>query len=69
MPILAASTVTQDAIELVESRPMKGFAAIAMPAIVELSTGKTHQYEGKLILGAVYTRWIRERITKAMPVS
>jgi hypothetical protein len=37
----------------VTSRPVKGFATIAIPAIVELSTGKTHQYEGKLILGAI----------------
>jgi hypothetical protein len=62
MPILASNAVAPDAIDLVKSRPVKGFAAIAMPAIVDLSTGMTHYYEGRLILGAVYTEWLRERM-------
>ena len=66
MPILASNTVAPDAIELVKSRPIKGFAAIAMPAIVDLSTGMTHFYEGRLILGAIYTEWLRERMRHAL---
>jgi hypothetical protein len=66
MPILASITVTSDAIELANSRPVKGFAAMTMPAIVDLSTGEAHSYEGKLILGAIYTTWLRERMTKLL---
>jgi hypothetical protein len=66
MPILASNTVAPDAINLVESRPRKGLAAIAMPAIVDLSTGMTHSYEGRLILGAVYTGWLRERMAHVL---
>jgi hypothetical protein len=69
MPILASNTVTLHAIELVKSRPVKGFAAIAMPAIVDLSTGKVHYYEGKLILGAIYTKWLRERMAHLLTLS
>jgi hypothetical protein len=51
IPIVASDTVAPDAIELVRSRPVKGFAAMAMPAIVDLSTGESHLYEGNLSLG------------------
>jgi hypothetical protein len=63
IPILASLTVAPDAIDLVRSRPVKGFAAIAMPAIVDLSTGEPPYYAGKLLLGAIYTKWLRARTT------
>jgi hypothetical protein len=66
IPILASHTVAPDAIDLVRSRPVKGFAAMAMPAIVDLSTGQSYFYEGKLVLGAIYTKWLRERMTRAL---
>jgi hypothetical protein len=68
IPILASVTVAPDAIELVRSRPVKGFAAMAMPAIVDLSTGESYFYEGKLIIGAIYTKWLRERMTHVLAV-
>jgi hypothetical protein len=66
MPILASNAVTPDAIQLVQSRPVKGFAAIAMPAIVDLATEDAYYYEGRLILGAIYTKWLRERMTRVL---
>jgi hypothetical protein len=38
LPILASNVVTREAMELAESRPVRGFAAIAFPAIIELSS-------------------------------
>jgi hypothetical protein len=37
-----------------------------MPAIVDLSTGEMYYYEGRLVLGAVYTTWLRERMKRAL---
>jgi hypothetical protein len=65
LPILASNVVTSDAIELAKSRPVKGFAAITMPAVVDLSAGQSYAYTGQLILGAIYTTWLRERMMAA----
>jgi hypothetical protein len=66
IPILASNAVTPEAAELARSRPVKGFAAIAMPAVVDLSAGQSYVYTGRLILGAIYTTWLRERMTAAL---
>ena len=68
LPILASNVVTPEAIDLAESRPVKGFAAIAIPAIIDLSNGRAHLYEGKFIIGAVYAKWLRERMARALLV-
>jgi hypothetical protein len=66
MPILASNAVSPEAKESVKTRPVKGFAAITMPAIVDLSTGEAYYYDGRLVLGAVYTTWLRERMTQVL---
>jgi hypothetical protein len=66
MPILASASVSPAAMDLVKTRPPKGFAAITMPAIVDLSTGEAHYYEGRLVVGALYTKWLRERLARAL---
>jgi hypothetical protein len=66
MPILASASVSPEAMDLIKSRPSRGFAAIAMPAIVDLSTDEANYYEGRLVLGAVYTKWLRERLAQAL---
>ncbi len=66
MPILASNAVSPEAKESVKARPVRGFAAITMPAIVDLSTGEAYYYDGRLVLGAVYTKWLRERMTQVL---
>ena len=66
IPILASNAVAPDAIELVRSRPVKGFAAIAMPAVLDLSIEEAFYYEGRLVFGAIYTKWLRERMAQVL---
>jgi hypothetical protein len=69
MPILASNAVSPEAKDAVKARPVKGFAAITMPAIVDLSNGDAYYYEGRLLLGAVYTKWLRERMARVLKLS
>jgi hypothetical protein len=66
MPILVSTAVSPEARDSVKTRPAKGFAAIAMPAIVDLSNGENYYYEGRLVLGVVYTEWLRERMARVL---
>ena len=66
MPILAAPVVAPGVRELVQGRPPKGFAAIVMPAVVDLSSGEISCYEGRLVLGSLYTKWLRARMARAL---
>jgi hypothetical protein len=66
MPILASNAVTAEAQDSAQGRPVKGFAAITMPAIMDLSSGEAYRYEGRLVLGAVYTKWLRERMARVL---
>jgi len=66
MPILASTVVSADAKASVKARPARGFAAILMPAVVDLSTGEAFYHEGRLVLGGVYTKWLRERMMRVL---
>ena len=66
MPVLASGTVAPGAIAMAQSRPTRGFAAFLMPAIVDLSTGGSYFYDGRIIFGAVYSHWLRERMTRVL---
>jgi hypothetical protein len=62
LPVLVSSEVSPDARATVESRPSKKFAAQTLPAIVDLSSGQIHRYEGRLVWGGIYDAWLRARL-------
>lgn len=66
IPVLASDVVSLEAVELAQSRPVKGFAAITMPVVVDLSVPQSYAYRGQLVLGAIYTTWLRERMTAVL---
>jgi hypothetical protein len=66
IPILASTAVSPEARDSVKARPAKGFAAITMPAILDLSNGEDYYYKGRLVLGAVYMKWLRERMARVL---
>lgn len=59
--VLAADTVEPDAIEIAQSRIVRKFGAFAWPAVVDLSTGATYSHQGAVVVGGVYSRWMRKR--------
>lgn len=67
LPVIVSSNVEADARGAVESRPSKQFAAIVLPAIVDLSCGLIHRYSGRLVWGAAYRAWLNERLD-ALPI-
>jgi hypothetical protein len=67
IPIVAGSHVQPDARAAVEERPAKIFALILLPAIADLETAETYTYRGRLVFGAIYTAWLRERQKVVLP--
>jgi hypothetical protein len=69
IPILVADTVTEQARTAATARPKKEFAAFLLPAVVDLPSGRTFTYPGRIVWGALYASWLRERLsaTLAMP--
>jgi hypothetical protein len=62
LPVLVSSDVSPDARAAVESRPLKGFAAHTLPAIVDLDARQIHRYNGRIVWGGIYSAWLRERL-------
>ena len=62
LPVVVAGRATAEGIEAAARRPPKDFAAITMPALVDLSTGRITRYDGRLVWGSIYTSWLRARL-------
>jgi hypothetical protein len=45
------------------------FRAITLPAVVHLATNSIHFYDGRLVWGAVYASWLRERLRILTPAA
>lgn len=67
LPVLVTTEVAPDARAAAEARPPKAWAAIVLPEIVDLSSGQVHRYHGRLIWGAIYAAWLRERLDALPP--
>jgi hypothetical protein len=67
IPILVSDHVTPEARAAVQLPPKKGFAAMTLPAIVDLTTGEVLSYRGTQFIGIVYASWLRERLAAACP--
>jgi hypothetical protein len=69
IPALVADTVTEQARTAATARPKKEFAAILLPAIVDLSSGQTFSYQGRIVWGVLYASWLRARLSATLPAS
>ncbi|HEX7520520.1 MAG TPA: hypothetical protein VF441_00500 [Acidimicrobiia bacterium] len=67
IPFFVAAEVTPEARAEVEASPDKHFSVITLPAIVDRQGGQTHSYTGRLLYGALYASWLRERLRVAVP--
>src|SRR6266498_3086270 len=66
IPALVAETVTEPARAAALARPKKEFAAFLLPAIVDLATGQTFSYQGRIVWGTIYASWLRARLAAAL---
>ncbi len=67
IPVVVAAEVTADARAEVEASPDRHFSVITLPAIVDRQRGQTHSYTGRLVLGTIYTSWLRECFRVTVP--
>jgi hypothetical protein len=67
IPALVAESVTEQASAAAAARPKKEFAALLLPAIVDLGNGQTLSYQGPIVWGAMYASWLRARLSAALP--
>ncbi|MGH9280629.1 MAG: levansucrase [Acidimicrobiales bacterium] len=67
IPALVADEVTPDGRAAAEARPAKEFAAIVLPAVVDLRAGQVYSYTGTIVIGAVYAGFLRERVRTIFP--
>lgn len=62
VPVVAATTVEPDAARRAAEKPrVEWFKGVAVPAIVDLTTGQVHTYEGRAYVGAVYLPFLRKQ--------
>lgn len=66
IPVVVAGRVHTDARAAVEARPQKIFAVILLPAIVDIENQQTYAYSGRIVFGALYAAWMRERLRAAL---
>ena len=67
IPALVAESVTEQASAAATARPKKEFAALLLPAIVDLGNGQTLSYQGPIVWGTMYASWLRARLSAALP--
>ena len=65
IPILVSSDVLPEARATVESPPGKQFAVIQFPAILDASAEQVYSFAGRVLVGGLYTSWLRERLARA----
>jgi hypothetical protein len=63
VPVLAANTVEPAAAQLAAQQPPKveWFSGFALPALVELSTGRVYQFDGRVLVGAIYMPFLKKQ--------
>lgn len=60
--ILAAKTVDPAAAALAAERPrVEWFTGVGMPALVDLTTGQVHEYDGRVLVGGIYAKFLRKQ--------
>ncbi len=65
IPILVSADVPAEARATVESPPGKQFAVIQFPAILDSSSEQVYSFAGRVLVGGLYTSWLRERLARA----
>ena len=66
IPALVASEVRPDAREAAEAKPGKEWAVFSLPTVVDLAASQTYTYRGRMVWGAAYASWLRERQAAAL---
>jgi hypothetical protein len=62
VPVLAATHVDPAAAAVARERPRaEWFTGIAMPALVDLTTGEVHEFAGRILVGAIYAPYLRKQ--------
>jgi hypothetical protein len=46
---------------------VRKFAAVAWPAVVDLSTGQVHSHQGRVAIGGIYAHYLRQQTAIALP--
>jgi hypothetical protein len=59
--VLAGEHVEPEAAEFARQKILRRFGAFVWPAAVDLSTGETYSHRGPVVIGGVYSRWMRKR--------
>ncbi len=64
---LVSDRVEDAAIGYAQRELVRGFAAFAWPAVVDLGRGQVFSQTGRPKIGAVYNGWMREQIAVTLP--
>ena len=60
--ILAGQRVDPAAAALATERPrVEWFTGVGMPALVDLSTRQVHEYDGRVVVGGIYAKFLRKQ--------
>lgn len=67
IPVLVGEHVDPEAVAYTQTAPGRRFAAMGWPVAVDTTTRQVHTFEGRVVLGAVFARWLRQQIAVALP--
>ena len=59
--VLAGDTVAPDGVAYAQDTLVRRFSAFTWPAAVDLTTGATYAHQGRVVVGGVYSGWMREQ--------
>jgi hypothetical protein len=66
IPVQIASQINPEAITFAQTTLIRRFSAFAWPAVVDLSTGRVHSHQGRVLLGGIYGPWMRQQTAVAL---
>ncbi len=64
--VLVGDHVSPDGAEFARKELVRRFSAFTWPAAVDLSTGATYSHEGRVLVGGIYSGWMREQTAIAL---
>ena len=62
--VIASENISSDAIEFAIGRPKKHFAAFEMPVLINLVNSELYYYQGEILWGKLYDKFLKDYLLK-----
>jgi hypothetical protein len=66
IPVQVSAQVHPEAVAFAQTDLIRRFSAFAWPTAVDLSTGQVHNHQGRVLVGGLYSSWMRQQTAVAL---